>query len=45
VELTSVQVLPDPLQVSHVNVSIHYRIRQNGGSGQLDLSLQLGSGS
>lgn len=45
VELTSVQVLPDPMQISHVNVSIHYQIRQNGGSGQLDLSLQLGSGS
>lgn len=45
VELTSVQVLPDVEQISHVNVSIHYRIRQNGGTGRLDLNLQLASGS
>lgn len=44
VELTSVQVLPDPVQISHVNVSIHYRIRQDGGAGRMDFSLQLGSG-
>lgn len=45
VELTSVQVLPDTEQISHVNVSIHYRLRQNGASGQLDLNLQLAGGS
>lgn len=44
VELTGVQVLPDPEQISHVNVSIHYRNRQNGAAGQVDLNLQLTSG-
>lgn len=44
VDLTAVSVLPDSERISQVNVSIHYRIRQTGVDGQLDLNLQLAGG-
>jgi Bacteriophage baseplate protein W len=44
VELIDVQVLPDPESLSQVNISIHYRVRQDGNNGRLDFNLQLGSG-
>jgi len=38
-----VQAAPDPRRLSHVNLSIHYRIRYDGSREELDFALNLGS--
>jgi phage baseplate assembly protein W len=43
VQVEDVQVRSDPQRLSHVNLSIHYRIRYDGSSERLDFSLNLGS--
>ena len=41
VELTDVNVTRDPQRLSHVNLSIHYRLRYDGSPGEFDLALHL----
>lgn len=42
VTLEDVSLQPDPARLSQVNLSIRYRLRHDGSSGSLDLSLNLG---
>lgn len=42
VNVEEVRVLPDPQRLSHVNLFIHYRLKQDGSTGTLDLALELG---
>lgn len=42
VTVEDVRVLPDPQRLSHVDLSIHYRLKQDGTAGTLDLALELG---
>jgi uncharacterized protein len=43
VNVEEVHVEPDTQSLSVVNLSIRYRLRQDGSAGNLDLSLDLGS--
>lgn len=43
VDLVEVNVTRDPLRLSHVNLSIRYRLRYDGSPGEFDLALQLGA--
>lgn len=42
VQVEEVRVLADPQRPSHVHLSIHYRIRYDGGRERLDFYLNLG---
>ena len=42
VMLVEVSVTPDPQRLSHVNLSIRYRLRYDNSPGEFDLALQLG---
>lgn len=41
--LEEVNLTPDPLRLSHANLSISYRLRHDGSRNSLDLSLELGA--
>jgi len=43
VQVEDVQVAPDPRRLSHVSLSIHYRIRYDGTREELGFALNLGS--
>ena len=42
VSIEDVLVVPDTQRLSHVNLSVHYRLKQDGTSGTLELALELG---
>jgi phage baseplate assembly protein W len=41
--LDEVSLVRDPLRLSHANLSIRYRLRDDGSSGSFDLALELGT--
>jgi phage baseplate assembly protein W len=43
VTLEEVTMEPDPQRLSHANLSIRYRLRQDGSPGSLDLALEFGA--
>lgn len=43
VTLEEVNVTRDPQRLSHVNLSIRYRLRHDGSRGEFDLALELGA--
>lgn len=43
VQVEEVQALADPERLSHVNLSIHYRLRWDGSAQTLDLAIDLGT--
>jgi uncharacterized protein len=45
VSVEEVTVLPDRERLSHVNLTIHYRLRQDGTGAELALAIDLGSAS
>ena len=43
VSIEEVRVVPDPQRLSHINLSIRYRLRQDGRRDSLDLAIELGA--
>ncbi len=41
--LEEVSLVPDPLRLSHANLSIRYRLRHDGSRDSFDLALELGA--
>ena len=41
IELEAVEVAPDPHRRSHIDITIRYRLPMTGGSGAVDLDLEL----
>lgn len=42
VNVEEVRVVPDPVRLSHIDLSIRYRVRRDGSRDSFDLSIELG---